>query len=157
MPQEMFTLYRVIGTMAVAGNDPGSGQSVNYSFDLDYRNAQQNGGLPEIVGTPVVTSFGPLGEFQIQGRGVELDNLIRFQSSVAEIDVNFAALRTTPPPVAPPPQVSGSQLFLCISPNEPCSWFPRAGVNTLGTASAAVYEYQTPDLPVPYIGPVSIR
>jgi hypothetical protein len=87
------TLYRVIGTMEVSGNQAGVGQSINYSFDLDYANAQQNGGLPQIVGSPIVTSFGPLGQFEIQGTGVELDNLVRFRSPVAEIELIFQALK----------------------------------------------------------------
>jgi hypothetical protein len=158
MPQLLFQLYRVIGTMEVSGNQAGVGQSINYSFDLDYANAQQNGGLPQIVGKPVVTSFGPLGEFEIQGTGVEIDNLVRFRSPIAEIDLIFSALRTTPPPVAPPPQVTngagGSVLYSCsTAPNEPCASFPNPGVFTTGTACAKVYEHQTPHPPIPYVGP----
>jgi hypothetical protein len=55
MPQTLFQLYRVIGTMQVSGNNPGVGQSINFSFDLYYGNAQQNNGIPEIVGKPIVT------------------------------------------------------------------------------------------------------
>src|SRR5277367_5697513 len=125
MPQTLYQLYRVIGTMQVSGNQAGVGQSINFSFDLYYGNAQQNNGIPEIVGKPVVTSFGPLGKFEIQGTGVEIDNLVRFRSPVAEIDLLFTELTTIPPSTAPPPQVvngaSGSELYGCnTGSNEPC-------------------------------------
>ena len=89
MPQTLYQLYRVIGTMQVSGNQAGVGQSINFSFDLYYGNAQQNNGIPQIVGKPVVTSFGPLGKFEIQGTGVEIDNLVRFRSPIAKIDLSL--------------------------------------------------------------------
>jgi hypothetical protein len=158
MPQTLYQLYRVIGTMQVSGNQAGVGQSINFSFDLYYGNAQQNNGIPEIVGKPVVTSFGPLGKFEIQGTGVEIDNLVRFRSPIAEIDLLFTELTTIPPSTAPPPQVvnraSGSELYSCnTGSNEPCASFPPPGVFTTGTSCGQVYEHQTPDLPIPYVGP----
>ena len=160
MPQTLFQLYRVIGTMEISGNNPGVGQSINYSFDLYYGNAQQNNGIPEIVGKPVETSFGPLGEFAIQGTGVEIDNLVRFRSPVAEIDLTFV-LRANSTPPAPPPKVANgvgilgiSVFFSCSTgSNAPCASFPAPGVNTLGTAYAKVYETQTAAPPIPYVGP----
>ena len=161
MPQTLFQLYRVIGTMQVSGNNPGVGQSINFSFDLYYGNAQQNNGIPEIVGKPIVTSFGPLGEFAIQGTGVEIDNLVRFRSPIAEIDLTFVSLRPNSTPPAPPPEVTNgvgmlgiSVFFSCTTgSNQPCAWFHAPGVETVGTAYAMVYEHETPHLPIPYVGP----
>jgi len=156
MPQTLYTLYRVIGTMEVSGNQAGVGQSINYSFDLYYGNAQQNQGVPEIVGKPVVTSFGPLGKFELRGTAVEVDNLIRFNSPDAEIDLTFTSLCITlnTTPVPPPPIVGGSELYSCHTlPNEPCASFPAPGVFTTGTACAKVYEHQTAVPPIPYVGP----
>jgi hypothetical protein len=101
------------------------------------------------------------GNFVIQTTGVELDNLVRFRNPIAEIDLLFQALRTSPtPPSAPPPQVvngnNGSEFYSCTSaPNGPCSLFPNPGVFTTGTANAMVYAHKTPVRPVPYVGPAN--
>ena len=55
------TIYEIIGTLTIPGNsaNPGVSETINYSFMLDYTNSFQ--GYYPIVGTPTVTSFGPLG------------------------------------------------------------------------------------------------
>lgn len=89
-------IYEVIGTLAVPGNSshPAVGQSINYSFELDY--SQLEFDFPTVVGTPVVTSFGPLGTFTLGNVSSQGD--VGFFSSVEEIDLLFNSLSSPPAP-----------------------------------------------------------
>ncbi len=139
-------VYEVIGTLSVPGNSShlDIGQSINYSFKLDYTHLDPFD-YPTVVGTPIVTSFGPLGHFSL--RNVSSQNYVGFFSPVAEIDLLFNSLSTPPPPV-----ISGqSWLFSCTDvPTGACApFYIGPGRNIYGTANASVYlvsaaETETP-------------
>jgi hypothetical protein len=126
-------IYEVIGTLAVPGNSshPGVGQSINYSFKLDYTNLEL--GYPTIVGVPIVTSFGPLGTFSLGN--VSSQDYVGFFSAVAEIDLLFNPLSSYPP------VVRESWLFNCtdVSTGVCAPFYIGPGLNIYGTANAAVY------------------
>lgn len=133
-------IYEVIGTLTVPGNslNPGVGQSINYSFELDY--TQLEYGYPTVVGTPIVTSFGPLGIFSL--RNVSSQNYVGFFSPLAEIDLLFQQLMSPPPPV-----IAGqSWLYSCTNvPTGVCAQFYIGpGQNIYGTAHASVYAVPEP-------------
>lgn len=137
----MQIIYEVIGTLAVPGNssNPGVGQSINYSFKLDYSQLQFN--FPTIVGSPIVHSFGPLGVFSLGN--VSSQGYVGFFSPVAEIDLLFQSLMSPPPPV-----ISGqSWLFSCTDVSTgPCApFYIGQGMNIYGTACAAVYAVPSPE------------
>ena len=133
-------IYEIIGTLAIPGNaaNPGVGQSINYSFELDY--AQLVNGFPAVVGTPTVTSFGPLGVFALGA--VSSQNYVGFFSPVAEIDLLFRSLASPPPPV-----ISG-QAWLYSCTNNPAGvcapFYVGPGTNIYGPAHASVYAVATP-------------
>ncbi len=137
-------IYEVIGTLTIPGNksNPGVGQSINYSFELDY--TQLDLGFPTVVGTPVVTSYGPLGTFSL--RNVSSQGYVGFFSSVAEIDLLFTTLSSHPPVIG-----GQSWLYNCTGvPTGDCApFYIGPGVNIYGTANASVYAVTTPDLRPP--------
>jgi hypothetical protein len=145
---DMAQRYQVIGTMSVSGNssNPGVGQSINYSFELDYANAGSSFGLPTVVGQPVITCFGPLGNFDL--KVISIQGYIGFFSPLAELDLLFQTLTSPPPPV-----VSGeSWLYSCtVVSTGPCAPF-YTGSDIYGTACAKVYEIPALDRPVPWEG-----
>jgi hypothetical protein len=129
-------VYEVIGTLAIPGNssNPGVGQSINYSFRLNYT-VLDPVGFPTLVGTPKITSFGPLGNFD--KCNVSSQGYVGFFSPVAEIDLFFQSLSSPPPPA-----ISGkSWLFSCTDvPTGVCApFYIGPGMNIYGTANAAVY------------------
>lgn len=168
------SVYEVIGTLTVPGNssNPGVGETINYSFELDY---VQPGGTygdayvyAEVIGTPTITAFGPLGTaFYTPGGSLGLAaDYIPFFLDVApsggglglpvEIDLDgqfwpFSAGETAPPP----PTVTSSLLFNCDATQiAACSDFtvPESlgclgsyGPFPCGTATAAVYLVPTPE------------
>jgi hypothetical protein len=139
--REMPKIYEIIGTLTVPGNksNPGVGQSINYSFELDYTQLQFD--YPTVVGTPIVTSFGPLGTFSLGN--VSSQGYVGFFSSVAEIDLLFQSLSSPPPPV-----ISGqSWLYNCTDVSTgPCApFYIGPGMNIYGTANASVYAVTTPE------------
>lgn len=138
---KMPIIYEVIGTLAVPGNSshPGIGQSINYSFELDY--SQLEFDFPTVVGTPVVTSFGPLGTFTLGN--VSSQGYVGFFSPVVEIDLLFNSLSSPPPPV-----ISGqSWLFSCtdVSTGACAPFYVGPGRNIYGTACASVYAVPNPE------------
>jgi hypothetical protein len=84
------SIYEVIGTLTIPGNssNPGVSETINYSFELDYSQLDVN----YVVGTPVITSFGPVFTFSLEhGASGAFSGYIGFfsQSSTgyAEIDL----------------------------------------------------------------------
>jgi hypothetical protein len=138
----MGMIYEVIGTLSVSGNSshPGIGQSINYSFKLDY--SQLEFGFPTIVGTPIVTSFGPLGVFSLGN--VSSQGYVGFFSPVAEIDLLFQSLMSPGPPVVGSGQ---AWLFNCShDPTGVCALFYLGpGKNIYGPACASVYADPEPE------------
>lgn len=154
------SVYEVIGTMTVPGYSPGVGETINYSFELDY--VQPGGpGTPvgaELTGTPTVTSFGALGTAFSLGYLGYPDYIAFFESGVSglalEIDLNGQFDPGIPGLPAPPPTVLFSSLFAC-DPTQvaACSNFtvpPLLACGSgrtdipCGTATAAVYLVSTP-------------
>jgi hypothetical protein len=144
------SIYEVIGTLTVPGNssNPGVGETIIYSFELDY--SQLIGGyIPTVVGTPVITSFGPLGTFSLEyGDSGALQGYVAFfsQSSTgydAEIDLlgNFA------PFASPTPSITGETWLYYCSNMSACSEFTADGPGNEypNTATAAVYAVQIPE------------
>lgn len=131
----MPVIYEVIGTLTVPGNssNPGVGQLINYSFKLDY--TQLDLDYPTVVGTPIITSFGPLGKFTLVN--VSSQDYVGFFSPVAEIDLLFESLSSPPPPV-----ISGkSWLFSCtdVSTGVCAPFYIGPSMNIYGTADASIY------------------
>src|ERR1700744_5472460 len=110
----MPTIYRVIGMLTVRGNSshPHVGQTIFFNFELEYSQAID----PAVVGTPIVSSFGPLGEFSLNTVAAP-QGYVGFFSPVAEIDLLFNSLSH------PPPVISGqSWLYSCTNaPTGPCA------------------------------------
>jgi hypothetical protein len=158
VPANADSVYEVIGTLTVPGYSPGVGETINYSFELDY--SQPGGtGTPvyaNLTGTPTVTSFGALGTaFYLAYLGSP--NYVAFFDSgvtplALEIDLNG---QFEPFFGAPPPIVTISSLFAC-DPTQvaACSDFTvppllACGSGRIdipcGTATAAVYLVPTPE------------
>ena len=153
-------VYEVIGTLTVPGSSPGVGETINYSFELDY--VQPGGpGTPEGVeftGTPTVTSFGALGTAFVLGYVGGADYIAFFEATPGpsvEIDLNGQFQPGLPFLLAPPPVVNFSTLFTCDTTEvAACSDFtvpplPACGAGSedvpCGTATAAVYLVPTPE------------
>jgi hypothetical protein len=156
-------VYEVIGTLTIPGNrsNPGVGETINYAFELDYYTAQNGNQVSAIVGTPTITSDGPLGTFYMNTGGFgQADGYVAFFSgpqvsgfTSAEIDLGGYFTPTfAPEPI--PVQGNGSDLWACFAPL-PCSEFappgtnyPNGGSDGLlwgGTSSSAVYLVSTPE------------
>ena len=149
MSQKLYQLYRVIGSMAVFGNqtNPGVGQSINFSFDLDYSNAQ-TAGYPAVVNKPIVASFGPLGEFYL--RSDSQQSYVGFSSPIAEIDLQLFPLTATPPQLQPQPTFNVPNGASLRNPGQTGPTAPFfTGTDVVGPAWAVVYEFETPDFPIP--------
>jgi hypothetical protein len=156
------SVYEVIGTLTVPGYSPGVGETINYSFEIDY--VQPGGpGTPvgaELTGTPTVTSFGALGTAFYLGYLGYPDYIAFFEAGAPgplalEIDLNGQFEPGIPGLPAPPPAVLFSSLFAC-DPTQvaACSDFtvpplPACGSGRInipcGTATAAVYLVSTPE------------
>jgi hypothetical protein len=145
------SVYEISGTMTVSGNssNPGVQETVNFSFELDY--SQLNQDLePAIVGTPMVTSFGPLGTFSIASIP-STQGYVGFFSPLpvtpggypAEIDL----LGDFSPAFNPVPVISGQAwLYPCTAePTGPCAPFFIGGLNIYGTATATVHLVSAPE------------
>ncbi len=64
-PAKADSVYEVIGTLTIPGNylNPGVIETINFSFKFDPS-------LPtprDLIGTPIITAFGPLGTFTTNG------------------------------------------------------------------------------------------
>jgi hypothetical protein len=143
------TIYEINGTLHVAGNsaNPGVGETIKYSFELDYTQALNDPfTMPSIVGTPIITSSGPLGTFSIPF-GVNSQDYIGFFSPVAEIDLlgDFLPFLS---PNSPVPTIVEPWLFSCSTTkglnNPVCAPF-YTGLNIYGTASGSVGAVATPE------------
>jgi hypothetical protein len=160
VPANADSVYEVIGTLTVPGSSPGVGETINYSFELDY--VQPGGpGTPEGVeftGTPTVTSFGALGTAFGLGYVGGADYIAFFEATPGpsvEIDLNGQFQPGLPFLLAPPPVVNFSTLFTCDATEvAACSDFtvpplPACGAGSedvpCGTATAAVYLVSTPE------------
>jgi hypothetical protein len=131
------TIYRVIGMLTVRGNSshPHVGQTIFFNFELEYSQAID----PAVVGTPIVASFGPLGEFSLKTHSAL--GYFGFFSPDAEIDLLFSSVSNRP-------VISGqSWLYSCTNaPTGPCAPFYIApGTNIYGTACAEIFEVPTPE------------
>jgi hypothetical protein len=162
------SVYEVIGTLTVPGSSPGVGETINYSFELDY--VQPGGpGAPEgveLTGTSTVTSFGALGTAFGLGYVGGADYIAFFEATPGpsvEIDLNGQFQPGLPFLPAPPPVVNFSTLFTCDATEvAACSDFtvpplPACGAGSedvpCGTATAAVYLVSTPE---PSYGPLML-
>jgi hypothetical protein len=143
-------IYEVIGTMTVPGNsaNPGVGETVDYSFELDYSYSGINGGYPTIIGTPEAISFGPLGPYAVGT--VSSQNYVFFGGG-PELDLLMDFFPTSGTPTVIEPWLFGcSTAFAQMNPAA-CAPFVEyiPGTNILGdvygTASASVYLVSTPE------------
>jgi hypothetical protein len=147
------SIFEITGTMTVPGNssNPGVSETMNFSFELDY--SQLIAGFnPTVVGTPVVTSFGPLGDFSLaaviagQGYIAFLSPLKVGPNQFAEMDL----MGSFSPAYSPIPIVNegygGAWLYSCkyMSPG-PCAPFDTGQANIYGTANDSVYAVSTPE------------
>jgi hypothetical protein len=94
------SVYEVIGSLTVPGNsaNPGVGETIKYSFEMDYYTDQNGYQVSAIVGAPVITLFGALGTFYTvtlsgQAGYVGFYNTpVANNSSTAEIDLQGTLL-----------------------------------------------------------------
>jgi hypothetical protein len=148
------SIYDVIGTLTIPGNssNPSVSETINYSFMLDYTRLDNNL-MATFVGTPTVTSFGPLGTFAIRNNSSQ--QYIGFFSSVAEIDL----LGDFSPTFSPTPVLAGQAwLYNCTNmPTGPCArFFIGTGMNIYGTASASMHTVATPEPGTLYLSALGV-
>jgi hypothetical protein len=139
------SVYEIIGTLTIPGNNsnPGVGETINFSVELDYASSSPTATL---FGTPVITSFGPLGTFGIAyvpGSAYEIG--FGSPSGVLELDSSFFTSRDPSDPFY-------SDVWGCYDPVACAEFFPggpgpMVGNALLwgGTATAAVYLVSTPE------------
>jgi hypothetical protein len=139
--------YEIIGTLTIPGNsaNPGVGETINFSVELDYAGSSPTATL---VGTPVITSFGPLGTFGIAyvpGSAYEIG--FGSPDAVIELDSSFFTIREIP-------YTFYSDVWGCFDPVICAEFYPISSFNgpTVGnallwpgTATAAVYQVSTPE------------
>ena len=150
------SIYEIVGTLAIPGNsaNPGVSETMNYSFELDY-SYPSVAGAPSpsvsIVGTPVITPFGPLGQFALRSSGGVVadtaNGYIGFFNPNVEIDLtgNFRD------PNYFHSTIFGSYVWECLLPV--CSEFwpgglpgpSGTGLYWFGTATAAEYPVSIPE------------
>jgi MYXO-CTERM domain-containing protein len=86
-------VYDISGTMVFTGN-AGQTETINFDFDLGFTPCPAgcfNRGpyTPEVIGTPTVTSAGPLGEIYI-GAWIDYEDFVYFGDPEGdEIDLRF--------------------------------------------------------------------
>jgi hypothetical protein len=145
LPARADAIYGVCGTLTIPGNssNPDAAETINFSFLLDYlQPADPHNPYPTIIGTPTVTSIGPLGTFSILG--VYSQGYVGFFSPVAEIDLLMDF-------IPPPPDIIESWLYSCegggtLSNAMICaSYVTPPGTGVYGTASGSVYLVSTPE------------
>jgi hypothetical protein len=157
-------IYEVIGSMTIPGNaaNPGVGETINYSFEMDYFVDPQYGPQSNVIGTPIVTSFGALGTaFYVAGAGGQANGYVGFFSGdphnvsngFSEIDLEGIFHPTFGPSPIPSQGPGSVYLWSCIPPL-PCSEFAPPGTldangelwtQQLGTNTSAVYLVSTPE------------
>jgi hypothetical protein len=167
------SVYEIIGTLTISGSssNPSVGESINYSFELDYSSLLP-GVIPTLVGTPIVTSFGPLGTLGLgypESTGVVLDapiqGYIAFFGPGVEVDI-FGSFVNFPNEVFNGPTVDngqdGSAIYTCLIPAVCSEFYPGigncqtcssngngqnggSGLWWYGTANASVYLVSTPE------------
>jgi hypothetical protein len=143
------SVYEIRGTLTIPGNsaNPGIAETINYSFELDYTKLD-NAGFASFVGTPSVTSFGPLGTFAIvnnssQGYIGFFSPVLTPQNQPAQIDL----LGEFSPLFNPVPVISGQAwLYSCTGESTGvCAPFFIGPGNIYGPATASVYAVSTPE------------
>lgn len=141
------SVYEIIGTLTIPGNsaNPGVGETINFSVELDYAGSSPTATL---VGTPVITSFGPLGTFGIAyvpGSAYEIG--FGSPDAVIELDTEFFLDKN-------PTDPAFSDVWGCYDPVicaefHPISSFngPTVGNALLwqGTATIAIYDVPVPE------------
>jgi hypothetical protein len=159
------SVYEVIGSMTIPGNsaNPGVGETINYSFELDYTTIYVDGfayDVSQLVGTPTVTSFGPLGTFYMSGGvGGQANGYMGFFNnldpnvSTVEIDLEGLFHPVFGPQPVPFQGQGGALIWGCYAPS-PCSEFQPAGAFNgpygggllwNGANTSAVYLVSTPE------------
>jgi hypothetical protein len=125
------SVYQMTGSLTIPGDsaNPTVSETINFSFELDYSPLGEPY-LVTVVGAPVVSSVGPLGDFTLFAAAVPsnaMSDYIAFYSPLygtaaaangyAEIDLlgNF---------IVPAPSITGETWFYtCSNPAVPCSEF----------------------------------
>ena len=150
------SIYQITGSMTIPGNsaNPGVSETINFSFELFYPEPVVRG-FPIVVGTPVVTSVGPLGDFTMNTAGVPGNTVSGY---IGFFNPPIGAASTTYPEVYAEidlpgdflvaPSISGwTWFYICRNPNIPCSEFTSTapGNEYPDTATATIYKVQTPE------------
>jgi hypothetical protein len=166
-PARADSQYEIIGTLTMPGNVPGVGETINYSFEVDYSlnsNTFNGHSTFTLIGTPTVTSFGPFGTFTIGGGtgnviGGTPEGYVPFYNTSptgnrqysVEIDLNSQFFRTLDTSSSFDADIWGCyDQTLCKEfypgngiggPNGPYA----GGLYWPGTATAAIYPVSAPE------------
>lgn len=146
------SVYQITGTLTIPGNTPGIVETINYSFQLTYTQAEFNNPEMPPIEDPSVTSSGPLGTFSLLNNSSQ--NYVGFFSPAAEIDLAgwFAPIFD---PVPVPFQGYGAaEMYSCLTVAA-CAEFnngeirsgpaPQYAIWVDGTNSASVRTVSTPE------------
>ncbi len=148
------SVYEISGTLTIPGNssNPGVSETINFSFELDY--TQLVRGLPTVVGTPTINSFGPLGTFLFGTPGGSPDGAapsnpyqgyVGFFSPSVEIDL-FGSFAPVYGPVPVPREGQGAAaIYSCFLSPTVCSEFYPSGNPAPATGGEGLYWYGTSD------------
>ena len=132
-------VYEVIGTLSVPGNSshPGIGQSINYSFKLDYTHLDPFD-YPTVVGTPIVTSFGPLGHFSLGTPARTPASSARSSAPTCGSEINYYHLWLQGPAARELYDGNRSEFYNQIKRiNQLCTASPRARCRTARRGSSS--------------------
>ena len=155
------TIDEIIGTMTILGNsaNPGVSETINYAFEYEPTPNVGLGG--QIIGTPTITAFGPLGTLFVTNGGDPENGYIAFVAphevgtfSNFEMDLYASNYFWLTGALTPVPEFS-STVWSCLLPI--CSEFwpdqdqgfsglgpTGTGLYWPGTATAAVYLVPEP-------------
>jgi hypothetical protein len=109
-------IYEITGTMTASANSSNSGvaETINYSFMLDYSSPSPAFNIPRFIGTPTISSSGPLGSFSL---GLIQIDYVAFVSSGAEIDLIGSFFNN-------PPTVYTSDFWSCNTQAACATFYP---------------------------------
>ena len=144
------TIDEIIGTMTILGNsaNPGVSETINYAFEYEPTPNVGLGG--QIIGTPTITAFGPLGTQFTTNNTDPQNGYIGFFAPGVEMDLIASNYFWLTGALTPVPKFS-STVWACLLPA--CSEFRPDGfpIDTTGTglywngtATAAVYLVPEP-------------
>jgi hypothetical protein len=143
LPANADTIYQVTGSMSVSANKdfPGVTETIGFSFMLDYLNSPGAPTWVRFMGTPTITSAGPLGTFVAADQSSNLfipeNNYIKFGSGQAEIDLMLTTNIDIFPPI-----IFYANMYTCGTLLACTEFDPRGaadGANVVGMPNLSLY------------------